>query len=315
MRSLIGLVVCAMCASTSVHAENTPLVLIPGFMGQRPSGVATPYFIGWREAFEEIGVDVHEIGPPPNASSEARGRYVLDAIDRVLADTGAKRVVVITHSQGGVDVRWALQQGGADRIAAVATIAAPHAGTGVADTALRWPRFAVRAALVSAGAMWQFMQGDEVSLANADDALVSMSTAGAARLNALQPEPPVPFFSVAGFTGDDVDGSCRGGKWSRPRDRDEMHPSLSFGTAMIKAAAGDVSHDGVVPTRSMRFGTFLGCVAADHVDWEGWDDHEQLLKFVIELWRGLDDIAQTGDPDAMERRIPRLARLAKALPR
>ncbi len=311
---------CALvCGAASAAEAHTPLVLVPGFLGQRHSGVLQHYFAASIvEALAGAGVDVTELAPAPVADSDARGRDLLRQIDAVRARTGARTVVVISHSQGGVDVRAALAQGGADRIAVVATIAAPHQGTGVADTALTWPMPAVRATLDTLGVTWQLAQGDDATAPDPDGALENLSRRGMARFAATHPPPPaqVPFFSVAGVTGRDVDGSCSGGRWSAPTVTDEMHPLLVFGAAMIRASWGDVSHDGVVPTRSMRYATFLGCVPADHLDWEGFDDTGafDVAAFVLELYRGLDDVARTGDAAAMDAHIDRLAFLAHARP-
>lgn len=91
---------------------------------------------------------------------------------------------------------------------------------------------------------------------------------------------------------------------------------------MIRSVAGDISDDGVVPTDSMRFGTFLGCVPGDHVDWMGWtadrDDEDNgwtaldERAFIVELWRGMRDVELTGDAGAMDARVPQLAKLAAA---
>jgi hypothetical protein len=307
--------VCLLCASAPQTVSPTPLVLVPGFLGQREAGVMGPYFHGWREALTAAGADVYEVAPPPVASSAERGQALLDAIDAVLADSGARHVVLITHSQGGVDARWALEHGGADRIAAVATLAAPHAGTGVADVALSWPQAPVNAALTSLSTWWRLLQREPVLDVDARAALESLSLA--TRGSAATEVPRVPFFSVAGITGADVDGSCQGGRWQAPQVTDEMNPALVFGAAMIRRAQGAASNDGVVPTASMRFGTFLGCAPADHVDWQGWDAQPSfdVQGFVVELWRGLDEVARSGDAQAMDAHIDRLALLARARPR
>ncbi len=66
---------------------------------------------------------------PPLASIEIFAGQLARKIDTVLAATGASRVVVISHSMGGLVVRAYLRKHGAARLARVLTIAAPHHGS------------------------------------------------------------------------------------------------------------------------------------------------------------------------------------------
>lgn len=308
--------VCATLAAPPVAAAELPVVLAPGYCGQREAGALGPYFIGLRRALEQAGVEVYELAPPPIASSRERGRALLRQVDEVRARAAAQQVIVIAHSQGGVDVRVALAEDDQERIAAVATFSSPHHGTGVADTALRWPRALVTGALSTLGVGWQLAQGEAVTPPDALGSLEDLSTAGMTEMAVALGEPRVPFFSIASISGPDVDNACAGGAWSKPHVEDELHPVLVFGRAMIHAAAGDVSDDGVVPTKSMRYGTFLGCVAADHADVLSWDSTSAFPAhaFIIELWRGLRDVAKSGDERAMDGHVLRLAALARATP-
>jgi len=61
----------------------------------------------------------------------------LDArIEALLAETGADRVVLVTHSMGGLVARAYLRRYGAGRVARLIALAAPNAGTEVARVAL-----------------------------------------------------------------------------------------------------------------------------------------------------------------------------------
>src|SRR6185437_12069463 len=148
--------VLTVCASARA-SSSLPVVLVPGFMGVRESGISPSYFPTIKAALIEAGADVTEIAPPPLADSEVRGAFLAQQIEAVCARTGAPKVIVIAHSQGGVDVRVALTH--TARIAAIATIASPHHGTGVADTVLTWPMPAVRATLGAFAIAWQLGQG------------------------------------------------------------------------------------------------------------------------------------------------------------
>ncbi len=66
---------------------------------------------------------------PPLASIELFAGQLARKIDGVLAATGARRVIVIAHSMGGLVVRAYLRRFGSDRLARVMSIGAPHHGS------------------------------------------------------------------------------------------------------------------------------------------------------------------------------------------
>ncbi len=150
------------------------------------------------------------------------------------------------------------------------------------------------------------------------EALLALSKDGMTRFNAAHPDPGVPFYSVGGVTGADVDGACVGGAWGPPEVTDVVAPTALWNLWATRAVVGDHSSDGVVPTASMRFGYFLGCVPADHGDWMGWVSHpleEELVwsptPFLVKLVGALSDVSRFGD-EAMAAHVPALARYARA---
>jgi triacylglycerol esterase/lipase EstA (alpha/beta hydrolase family) len=66
---------------------------------------------------------------PPLASIDLFAEQLARKIDEVLAVTGARRVIVIAHSMGGLVVRAYLRKFGAARLARVMSIGAPHHGS------------------------------------------------------------------------------------------------------------------------------------------------------------------------------------------
>lgn len=63
-----------------------------------------------------------------------RGNQLADQIEQILAITGKQKVIVIAHSTGGLDARYATRfRLGADKVAAVVTVATPHRGSSFAD--------------------------------------------------------------------------------------------------------------------------------------------------------------------------------------
>jgi triacylglycerol lipase len=311
--------------TTAPTTTNTPspVLLVPGFMGWRNIDSVGAYFHGLKEALTEAGADVYAIGPPPIATSEVRGRFLMRAIDDVLARTHAQKVAIIAHSQGGLDVRVALAHGYASKIAVVATLSSPHHGTDLADAAAAWlPADVVKLALDRVQSTWEYEQHVPHRDADAAGAIATLSRAGSAKFNADNSDTGgVPFFSLASVTGADVDGSCKtGGRWGAPKKIDALHPLFEAAHLMIRMKGGEESDDGVVPTGSMRFGTYLGCIAGDHADWMGWTfdrDGGDYVEtdagaFLVELWKGMRDVELAHDPRAMDAHVQALAKLANA---
>ncbi len=66
---------------------------------------------------------------PPLASIELFADQLADKVDAVLAATGGRRLMIISHSMGGLVVRAYVRKHGADKLGRVLTIGAPHHGS------------------------------------------------------------------------------------------------------------------------------------------------------------------------------------------
>jgi triacylglycerol esterase/lipase EstA (alpha/beta hydrolase family) len=66
---------------------------------------------------------------PPLASIERFADQLAGKIDAIVAETGAKRVIVVAHSMGGLVTRAYLRRHGTARIARVVTLGSPHHGS------------------------------------------------------------------------------------------------------------------------------------------------------------------------------------------
>ncbi len=69
---------------------------------------------------------------PPFADIDELADRLDEEIDRLLAATGAAKVVLVGHSMGGLAARACLARRGPDRVAALVTIGTPHHGTKLA---------------------------------------------------------------------------------------------------------------------------------------------------------------------------------------
>lgn len=245
-----------------------PIVLAHGMFGFDHIG-PLDYFYGVAPVLTAQGRQVFTPRVDPVQASGVRGPELMAAVDAALAATGASKVVIIGHSQGGLDARWVAHYA-PDKVAAVVTIATPNHGTSIGDlmtSAL--PGVADRAAdaLIN-------LIGVPVSRSDLEAQLAGFSKDGIAAYNAeITDAPGVAYFSIAGRSNlaSDAAGGCA---TTTPflatynDSVDTMAVELSPMSAMMIGAAlpGTEVQDGLVSVASAKWGTFLGCVPADHFD-------------------------------------------------
>jgi triacylglycerol lipase len=241
-----------------------PIVLAHGFSGFRNIG-PLDYFYGVRAALERQGHRVFVSLVEPYQSSATRGEQLVRYIETVvLPETGARRVNIIGHSQGGLDARYAAMRLGG-KVASVVTIATPHRGSEVAD--VLWDEKPGPLAKLLA-AMLDLLGGSE---SNARAALHNLTSRGAASFNAsVGDHPDVLYLSIGGRSDRSRGaGACDSltrpafiAKWDAYVD--PIGLELGIGAAIIDAD-GKTPNDGMVSVASSKWGTFLGCVPADHL--------------------------------------------------
>ncbi len=241
-----------------------PIVLCHGFSGWSSIG-PYEYFYGVPEALRADGHDVHVAEVDPFNDSITRGRELLAYVQRVLAETGAAKVDLVAHSQGGLDARYVASEL-PSAVAAVVTISAPHRGTPIADLAVGaggGPALQAELATI-------FGAGGGVDLSAA---MLQLTSAGAARFNSEFPDAPgVAYYSIAGRSNlAPDDGVCETAeppfvaKWDA--DRDPIGAEFAVTGAILTGNPFSPTYnDGLVPVSSAKWGEFLGCLPADHLD-------------------------------------------------
>lgn len=254
-----------------------PIVMAHGFFGfDTLAGIdAVTYFFGVRADLAEIGEFVYTPAVDPFNDSEVRGAELLDHIERVLEETGAARVNIIAHSQGGLDARFAASLR-PDLIESVTLVATPNRGSAVADIALGIADHGALPDVLDAvtrifGGPFYDALGNETSIARAAHQL---SSPGAAAFDAAYPpDPRIAWYSIAGRTA-----LHRGGEHCRVPDApafierwsdavDPVDPLFALIEPILARNPFDrIPNDGLVSVPSARFGRFLGCVPADHLD-------------------------------------------------
>ncbi len=301
---------------STLRGKSAPILLVHGIIvvGPHPIFGLTTFDRAIVRALTDDGFDVWLPALPAVAPPAARAQALLEAIDQVRARTRAAKVHIIAHSQGGIDTRLLLDDPrAAGKIAAVVTLSTPHAGT---PLALWWRR--IRGGLFESAVNrigrdidrsrgWA-VEEDSDFRATA----VALTPTAMATFNAAHANPPVPLFSVAGTPEPtSSDGACDGGAWPAPTQLGHRQLVMWVaGQMMDDVEKRHESNDGIVPTRSQRFGIFLGCAPFDHGGWlhrarSGVD----VALVILELARGLREVEQSGRVDAMTAHAATLGRL------
>lgn len=258
---------------TGCRGAPYPIVLAHGMAGWEKIGPVN-YFFNVASDLRARGETVIESQVPPFESSAVRAGYLGRAIDEALTATGACRVNVIAHSQGGLDGRYVistLHYG--DRVASLTTVSTPHQGTPIAEAALGLVP-GVSADVIDA--ILSLLYG---SLAHAPgDPHIKASLQQFTRSNmsrSFNPGNPddtrVKYYSIAGRSAARVAPTeCAGGLWSNSTRVDLLDPILVLPATVFTLTSPDPlapdPNDGLVSVTSAKWGTFLGCFPADHLD-------------------------------------------------
>jgi pimeloyl-ACP methyl ester carboxylesterase len=217
-------------AGCDLRATRFPLVLVHGYFGTDQFFGLLDYFHDVPERLRSAGYDVTTPVTDAFNWSEARAAQLAVQVDAVLARTGARKVNLLGHSQGGMDARVLVSGlGYADRVASVTTVATPHLGTPL---------------LVD-------------DLASVQDFGVEYMTQ---TFNPAYPDAPgVPYFSWSARSCGALDFDCQ-----RAQGGEVVDALLTVFHASLSLRVGD--NDGFVPTASMVWGEHLGVLPADHLD-------------------------------------------------
>jgi triacylglycerol lipase len=254
-----------------------PVVLAHGFFGFESFAGSdyVNYFYGVKDYLAAGGeTEVFTPAVDPFNYSEFRGAQLAERVRLIREQTGHAKVILIGHSQGGLDAR-VVAHDHPDWVAAVVTVATPHLGSAIADIALKYVvdthfdavlDFFVQ---MTGSSLWDGA-GEETALAASAHQL---ATAEAAAFNERYPDAPgIPYWSIGGRSDLHFGGS---------RCDVDMPPFIAAWTGTIDPIDTSMivteevldgpglfpePNDGLVTVESSTWGTFLGCVPADHFD-------------------------------------------------
>jgi triacylglycerol lipase len=105
-----------------------PIVLAHGMMGFQKLFGVVEYFYKIPEALKSDGATVYTTDVSGADDSVTRGEQLLLQIEQIIATSGASRVNIVSHSQGGLDARYvaAIRP---DLVASITAVAGPHQGS------------------------------------------------------------------------------------------------------------------------------------------------------------------------------------------
>ncbi|HZS39759.1 MAG TPA: triacylglycerol lipase [Polyangia bacterium] len=248
-----------------------PIVLAHGLDGFKNIG-PLEYYYGVPEALTQDGHDVFVAQVDAYNSSEVRGAQLQTFVQSVLQQTGAEKVNLICHSQGSLDCRYVASNLG-PHVGAVVAIAGPNRGDVVADVAtqaLPGPAQDAVGALLSL--FGGFIDGGADNQ-DAKAAIQALSSAGADAFTVAHPDDPrVAYYSVAGRSngarGDQDCGTATPVPFISRYDSyvSTLNPLLAAPAGIINGSFSPApTNDGLVTVASAKWGTFLGCLPADHL--------------------------------------------------
>ena len=263
---------------TSTHqGPPYPIVLAHGFAGfEHLADVEVlEYYYGVKEALEKNG-EVVVIGKvDPFNDSTDRGEQLIDQIETFVENSPYRQVNIIGHSQGGLDARYAAHHR-PHHVASVVTISAPHGGTEISDIVLqlidhKLVRDVIDEVVKLFGKALYDKAGEETSLV---EGLRQFSDPGIEKFNEeITDKRGVYYASVAGRTDGHLgEKYCEYDsapdfvkKWKSVGD--PVDPFLSLTEEVIDGSGSrDRPNDGLVRVSDAKWGEFLGCIPADHLD-------------------------------------------------
>lgn len=247
-----------------------PIVFHHGFAGFRDIGPIN-YFFNVARDLRGRGETVYEAEVTPFDSPAVRARQLAAFVDRVLLETGSAKVVLIAHSQGGLDARYLISTlGYGDRVALLTTVSTPHRGTKVADIVLGLVPGATEGFINAIATLFAWTYNDARMRMDINASLVGLSEREAVSFNRdNRDDARVRYWSYAGRsnlrTGVAVCGDARYD--NEPLRVDSTVVALAPFAPIIEGLDPlENVNDGLVTVRSARWGEFQGCIPADHFD-------------------------------------------------
>ena len=252
--ALWGSIACDVAMPPAAGSTQTrfPIVLAEGLFGFDFFNIPADLRAGGATVFTPL--------VNPFSDSVTRGQQLLDQIDDILATSGAQKVNLFGHSQGGLDARFILATR-PEVLASISQFGSPNLGSPVADNLLPFDD----GTLSFLGSLVGIFSGNTPTPADFRVALQALSTPGMAQFNQMFPAglpssmcgqgassaSGVALFSFAGNTASTNAGDIT---------------DLALGLLATNFPAGTVN-DGLVGVCSAHFGMVVqDNLTANHLD-------------------------------------------------
>lgn len=271
----------------TVHVAKHAIVLAHGF----DASVTNRWsFYKVADTLRADGHVVHAAQVAPYKGVPARAAELalhVDAAQRECRATpgcDASKVHIIAHSMGGLDSRYLISKlGYADRVASLTTISTPHRGSNIADVLLGIIPDDLDKAVDAMASTWARTFTERDLAADSDVRAALLSISETSTHDTFNPEvkddPRVTYVSWAGVSEivgvpnpKDMD-ACEGKLQTRLGIRDGMDVSLVPGSLFVAHGLELRPNDGMVTVESAKWGKFMGCIPADHLDEVGQPKH------------------------------------------
>ncbi|NOK18283.1 lipase family alpha/beta hydrolase [Corallococcus carmarthensis] len=261
-------------AADTYTQTKYPIVLAHGMAGFDSLFGVLDYFYGIESSLKSGGAKVYITHVPQFNTSEARGEALLAQVQDVLARSGAKKVNLIGHSHGGLDVRYVAAVR-PDLVASVTTVGSPHKGADLAEylrNNLKGGSFteSVLAYFAnSLGTVLGLLSG-HTQPQDAIGALAALSKAGGAAFTAKFPAG-IPTSSCGSGAATGTQGQ-RYYSWSGTDPFTNILDASDYALKLSSFFYSE-SNDGLVGRCSSHFGT----VIRDNYDMNHLDEVNQVL--------------------------------------
>lgn len=259
-------------ATTDYAKTQYPIVLVHGVAGVSKYLGIVDYWWRVKGDLNYHGAKVYVANLSSFANENLRGEKLLDTIRQVMVETGAPKVNLVAHSQGGLSSRYAASVM-PEAIASITTIGTPHRGSEVADWIASTPSIVqnfIAGTASLAGSVFSFMVGDPLPQ-DPFGALNLMTTQGMADFNRRYPSAGLGTnCSTNGAPVNVVNGHAHRlyswtGNAGGTNVLDVLDPVLVLGSVTIKLRGGG-ANDGLVSVCSARFGQIIGTYNWNHID-------------------------------------------------
>ncbi|MBX3188009.1 MAG: hypothetical protein KF819_13385 [Labilithrix sp.] len=308
MKKLAAVVALAVTATLGCAAEEVPeeeavagedaftarpsrhaIVLAHGFNG---STTNTWSFYKVADRLTADGHVVHAAEVSPYKSVPVRAGELAGHVDAAIAKCRARpgcdasKVHIVAHSMGGLDSRYLISKlGYGNRVASLTTISSPHRGTRIADVLLKVVTDDFNGAISAAASAWArtFTERELAGDSDLRGALLSISEKYTKETfnEEIRDDARVTYLSYAGVSNfasipnyKDRE-ACDGLFNPRLGVRDLMNAQLVPSAPFVAHGAQLRPNDGLVTVESAKWGKFMGCIPADHLDEVGQPRHDR----------------------------------------